>query len=94
MHMAFPTCMESSADLDLPKSWTNVWEQQLPSRRHSVMDREDMAGETLIMEIILTLEEYIRENNGILHQQEEPKTGRSEQPGNQACVVNRNSYYS
>lgn len=47
MHMAFPTCMESSADLDLPKSWTNVWEQQLPARQHSLMDREDMAGETL-----------------------------------------------
>lgn len=55
------------------------------------MDREDMAGETLIMEI--TLEEYIRENNGILHQQEETKMGRSKQSGNHAHAVNRNSHY-
>lgn len=41
-----------------------------------------MAGETLITEIILSLEEYVREN-GILHQQEEPKLGRSKQRGNQ-----------
>lgn len=52
-----------------------------------------MAGETLTMEIILTLEEYIRGNNCILHQQEEPKMGRSKQSGNQARVVNRSFHY-
>lgn len=87
----FSHLQASSADHLLPKSWTNIWEQQMPSRQRSVMDREDMAGETLIMEI--TLEEYIRENNGILHQQEETKMGRSKKSGNHAHAVNRNSHY-
>lgn len=83
----------SAADLDMPKSGTNSQEHQMPSGQCSVMEREEMSGESQIMTIILTLEECIREINSILHQANDPKAGRSKEPGNQAHDVNRDSHY-